>query len=329
MFQTFKLWKLAAALKRPGNSPETYSAVIELGRVGQGKAVDLLIKALARRDGVSRSAARELGRLRDPRAITPLASLLEDREVSQSAAEALVQLGPPALDGLVPILKTGSPAARHLAATALGDIGERHAVEPLIETLAHDDDYTVRTAAAVALGQVKDQRAVWVLVATLKLRDEVSPDRQKALKDLQTAAQVALHKIGDPLATRASSNVLTTAAQAVERLEQAAKDAELHPRLIGDLALLSEPDLVGVLKELIAASEEISWAKLEEREPLLPACFKNYEQRRQTAETVGTELYRRGGTALMEKVFKRELQSYATISNWWVGIGNWQSQAGT
>ena len=55
---------LAGALKAKGNAQEAYSAVIELGRIGNDKAIDLLIQALGRGDGVARSAARELGKLR-------------------------------------------------------------------------------------------------------------------------------------------------------------------------------------------------------------------------------------------------------------------------
>lgn len=327
MLQAFKFWKLGSALRCPGNAPQAYGAVLELGRMGRGKAVDLLIKALGRRDGVSRSAARELGRLRDARALAPLIGLLDDRETNQSAAEALVRFGPPAVEALLPMLKReDSPVARRLAAVALGEIGDPRAVEPLIQTLAHDQEYAVRTAAASALGQLKDQRAVWVLVATLKLRDELSPERQRILDELQAAARLALRKIGDPLAARSPSGALATAEQAVERLEQAAKQTELHPRLVGDLSLLTQAELVGVLKELVAASEEISWAKLEGREPLLPACFSSYEQRRQAAEWVGSELHRRGGTVLMGKVLQQDLQNHPAISNWWTGIGGWESR---
>src|SRR5437870_4384085 len=63
MIKTLKLWKLAGDLKAKGNAPEAFSAVVELGKVGGSKAVDLLLVALARHDGVARSAARELGLL--------------------------------------------------------------------------------------------------------------------------------------------------------------------------------------------------------------------------------------------------------------------------
>src|SRR5262245_16117068 len=93
MFEGVKLWKLAGALRQPGNDQAAYAAVVEVGRIGGSRAVDLLIGALERRDGVARSAARELGRLGDERAIPPLVALLANADVSQAASDALVKLG--------------------------------------------------------------------------------------------------------------------------------------------------------------------------------------------------------------------------------------------
>jgi len=176
-----------------------------------------------------------------------------------------------------------------------------------------DDDYGVRTVAVQALGQIKDQRAIWVLVNVLKLRDETDPDLQRKVVELRNAAQLAMRRIGDPLAAVKSGSQTPFAEESGEE----STEPTLHPRLLGDLSLLSEGDLVGILKELIAASEEISWAKLENREPVLAPHFKSYEQRRQTAEAVGIELARRGGPQFPGRILERDLNNYATIRNWW------------
>ena len=97
--------------------------------------------------------------------------------------------------------------------------------------------------------------------------------------------------------------------------------SDLHPRLLGNLKQLTNGELVEVLKELINASEEISWAKLESREPLLPDYFNSYEQRSRTAEVVGQELHRRGGTALMKQILEEQLNGHTAITNWWSGLG--------
>ena len=315
MFRALKTWKWSNALKAKGNAQEAYTAVLELGRLGTDEAVDLLIGSLSRLDGVSRSAARELGRLGNSRALKPLADLLAAPEVSDSVAEALIRAGAKAADVLIPALKSESPLARRAGARALGEIRDPRAVEPLATVLQGDDDYGVRTAAANALGQIKDQRAIWALVNVLKLRDEADPQLQVQLQELRSAAQRAMRRIGDPLAAgkgTASGGASSGEPGQLENAEQA-----LHPRLLGDLSAVSEQDIVVVLKELIAASEEISWAQMENREPAPAPWFKTYEQRHQTAEMLGRELARRGGPALLQLILERDLNNYAAIRNWW------------
>jgi HEAT repeat protein len=199
---------------------------------------------------------------------------------------------------------------------------DKRAVEPLIDVMQTDDAYAVRTAAATALGQIKDARAVWVLVATLQMRDETTPDRQASLEQLRTATQLALRKIGDPLAAKtAGHTVIDAAAAAVAEVERKLVESGVHPRLIGDLKLLANEEMLEVLKELVNASEEIAWAKLESREPMLAAHFKTYEQRAGVAEQIGRELHRRGGTALLKQVLEQQLSGHTAIANWWAGIG--------
>jgi HEAT repeat protein len=307
MFKALKTWKLSHALKAKGNAQEAYAAVLELGRMGTDEAVDLLITSLSRGDGVSRSAARELGRLAPSRALKPLADLLGQPAVNESAAEALIRAGAKSVDVLVEALRSENALARRTAARALGEIRDPRAVEPLAGILQGDDDFSVRTTAANALGQIKDQRAIWALVNTLKLRDEVDPQLQRQVAELRYAAQLAMRRIGDPLAGVKSGG----------QVNDESAEASLHPRLLGDVSEISQADLVGVLQELITASEEISWAKLENREPALAPYFRNYDQRRETAEIVGMELARRGGAELLQTILERDLKNYAAIKNWW------------
>lgn len=319
MFKKLKLWQLASALKSEGNSPEAFSAVLELGRLNDDKAADLLIETLARQDGVARSAARELGKMRNERAIQPLVASLNDPEISQAAAEALLGFGDKAVGPLMEALKSGNGDARERAAFALGELRDKRATELLILLMQTDDVYAVRTAAATALGQLKDARAVWVLVATLQMRDETSSERQASLDQLRHATQLALRKIGDPLAAKSGPAASGTQA-ALAEAEKKVAESGVHPRLVGDVKLLTQEELVAVIRELVNASEEISWAQLESREPLLPAYFNSYEQRSGIAETVGRELFRRGGAGLLKRVLAEQLNNHTAIANWWNGI---------
>jgi HEAT repeat protein len=323
MLQSLKLWRLKSALKSKGNSQEAFAAVVELGQLGGDGAVDLLIGALERGDGVSRSAARELGRIGGPRAVQSLCDALGRPDVNQAAAEALVRIGSGAVDALIAALKHSDANARRLAAAALGEIGDKRAAEPLALVVQADEEYPVRTAAVTAMGQIKDARAVWAIVGVLKLRDETIPERQAELGQLRDAANRAMRKLGDPLKAKGATPAKSLE-EAAQQIQATITESDVHPSLIGDLSLLGTSDLVAVLTELVSASEEISWANLERRDPLLPAWFKTYDQRLGVARLVGTELHRRGGTALMKEVFGQQLNSYAAIRNWWSGIGSWE-----
>ncbi len=325
LFGAFKLSKLCSALKRPGNAPQAFDAVLELGRIGNAKAVDLLIGALARLDGVSRNAARELGRIGSERAIKPLVELLANAEVNESAAEALAKLGGKSVGPLLDALSSQDPTVRRMAAGALGGIGDPRAVGPLSQLLQSDPEYAVRTAAATALGQLKDPGAIWALVGTLKLRDETEPERQLALEQLRTATSRALRKIGDPLKSQPAGAPLPPEPTA-EPSSTADAATELHPRLAGDLTALTDTELVAVLKELISASEEISWASLEHREPQLAPHFLSYDLRRRTAETIGAELLRRGGVTRLKEILEQQLDNYSAIANWWSALGGWGAE---
>ena len=108
--------------------------------------------------------------------------------------------------------------------------------------------------------------------------------------------------------------------EVIQEIEKALGQAEIHPRLAGEAKELSETELVEILQELITTSEEISWASLESREPMLAPYFKTYEQRVQVAESVGRELQRRGGSALLRKVHIEKLGSNTALGNWWSGL---------
>jgi hypothetical protein len=88
---------------------------------------------------------------------------------------------------LISNLKAPKAITRAAAAEALGKIGDRRAVEPLILALT-DKDWGVRLNAAVALGEIGDARALGPLSVALKDSDH----------DVRTWAAQALYKIHNP-----------------------------------------------------------------------------------------------------------------------------------
>ena len=91
------------------------------------------------------------------------------------------------LAGLVRLLERGEPSVRHLAAAALGDLGDPAALDALLSALSGPDEEGVRWRAAEGLGRLGPP-AVDGLAALAVGEDP----------DVRWKAIVALGDIGDP-----------------------------------------------------------------------------------------------------------------------------------
>jgi HEAT repeat protein len=130
-------------------------AAYALSMIGE-PAVDPLICALREGDGNLRwGAAMALGKIQNPRAIEPLIRALADKyeNVRAEAAAALSAMGKPALEPLLRFLKFSDGAARLEVVTALGELHDTDAIQPLIQLLgnAGEDE---RKAIADALDAI-------------------------------------------------------------------------------------------------------------------------------------------------------------------------------
>lgn len=165
------------------------------GKEQDKKAVIPLIDILMNdRDTKYRStAAQALGDLRDQRAIKPLIEVLKEG-VSHSQAQdnLMTKLG--ALEGLRKgewvlgtLFQSGNftdlVEVRQAAAWALGNIGDKRAVDPLINSL-NDWSWMVQCEAAAALGKIGDNRAEKYLKKLLAENSDESV-REAALEALE------------------------------------------------------------------------------------------------------------------------------------------------
>jgi HEAT repeat protein len=145
-------------------------AIDALGQVGS-PAVEKLIKLLRDWD-VRRYAMTALGKIRDERVLDPLMHHLRNEEFKDYAANALVELGQPAVPRLIEALKDKDDNVRKQAVVALGRIKHADAIDPLMAMLADKDWYTRLTAAA-ALEAIGDERGREAIKPLLKDPDMV------------------------------------------------------------------------------------------------------------------------------------------------------------
>ncbi len=60
--------------------------------------------------------------------------------------DALVKIGPPAVEPLIGVLKDENAYMRSFAAEGLGELGDKRAVQPLVEVLKDEDEQVRRSA---------------------------------------------------------------------------------------------------------------------------------------------------------------------------------------
>jgi HEAT repeat protein len=173
------------------DAEERREAAVDLGRAGI-QAVPLLLRAMADKDWrVRKTAVEALVAIAGESVITGLIEALKTEDnagARNSAIEALVLIGGPALESLLPLLTTPDPDVRKFVVDILGDTKDSRAVPALITRLVEDTDENIRVAAAEALGKIRDPRAVDALLTCL---NRPNPDW------LDYAAAEALGQIGD------------------------------------------------------------------------------------------------------------------------------------
>src|SRR5512143_2655040 len=126
------------------DTEERREAAVELGR-GGAEVVPLLFRSLEDRDWrVRKTAVEALVLIRGERVIKGLLRALnapDNAGARNSAIEALVRIGGPAVDALIPLVETPDPDVRKFVVDILGDIRDARAVPVLIGRLDDDDEH--------------------------------------------------------------------------------------------------------------------------------------------------------------------------------------------
>ena len=163
-------------------------------------------------------------------------SLWRDDAVARNAAHGLVNMGRPAVKGLLDVLVNGGARARKHAAFALGEIGHMSATSGLVDSL-RDAEVHVRVAAMEALGLL-DCTAAGLDAMLAALHDPASEVRFDAALSLMRATTKTSETLRARCVAPLGAALYDTnryvsgyAAEALERIGSKAALAELLPFL--------------------------------------------------------------------------------------------------
>jgi hypothetical protein len=162
---------------------DDFKKVIESEHIGQGTLVEVIYK---------------IGYFRDPRAVVPLYHRLSDKhaDVRRAAATSLGRLRQSSRIARVKLLdmfndKKEEMSVRAAVAGALGEIGDKNALKPLIRSMSSRRDENMHSVIAYALGNLRDRGALPCLRRALKKyeADEGNPTRHFLLRAIEGAIE--------------------------------------------------------------------------------------------------------------------------------------------
>jgi predicted Zn finger-like uncharacterized protein len=128
-------------------------AIEALGVWGTRDTVPLLLKTMKEKD--TRAASiRALGRLKDERAIEPIAERLEDFFERGDAAEALKKFGPAAEEAMILRLRHTDDQVRQAACDVLKVIGTKRSL-PILQKIAAENEFFLSPKAKEAIKAIE------------------------------------------------------------------------------------------------------------------------------------------------------------------------------
>jgi len=164
-----------------------WAAVAAVGRLGDYRVVDHLLKAVEDPEWIVRTQAitelmakvKDIIARKDIRLTRILIHMfsLDNEEIVNLATEGFQEIGPESLHWLHDALHNPSPNIRSNAARTLGLMGSRGSTPHLLDLL-QDEDAAVRATACEALGRIGDKISIEPLV--LMIQDNVEKVQDQA-----------------------------------------------------------------------------------------------------------------------------------------------------
>lgn len=239
------------ALTRHPDENVAVAATEALGRIGGRSAVDSLVEALRARQFFRTFPAIDvLSRTHDPRAVAPLAELLDDARYCFEATRGLGRTGDPlAVASLAGLLGRASDAVVRVAALALAELHERHTerfgrTQEVEEEIRRTVPPNAIRNLGRALGRASSAEQIGICWVLGVLGSEDAVAELTPLLDgpapVARAATRALERIGSEAAAQVEA-ALRDGDSATRRAILPVLHARLHS-LEGVLACLDDPD---------------------------------------------------------------------------------------
>jgi HEAT repeat protein len=242
-------------------------AMEDIGRYGDRGLYRIVRRGLDDKElFVRKKAVLALGMLKSERAIKPLITLLKkDDYLKKDIISALKEIGSKRVSGLfIKMLEDKDIEIRKASIDALGELGEKEAVEPLLSL--YEKDPAVKKNVVIALSQITDKRSYEFL-------KKIAEDKQVELEIRGYAvAGIGIQKGGnevlfflEKLLNNKEPEIRINAAKALSKI-----DDERVIRILED-AVRKEKDgkvIIAYQNALKAVREniEVSKRKREERE---------------------------------------------------------------
>ncbi|MCY3740239.1 MAG: HEAT repeat domain-containing protein [Candidatus Poribacteria bacterium] len=147
------------------------------------------------RIGTQAAAIQTLGLLKAEAAVRPLIKELANEELQGNALAALVEMRGVAVPPMFDALKNDTNEIRIRIAEALGTIGDRRAITPLIDALNNDPHKEVKALTAIGLGNMRARRAVPALTEALSYDDTTATNAAEALGKIGVTTEESVEKL--------------------------------------------------------------------------------------------------------------------------------------
>ncbi|MHB9107938.1 MAG: HEAT repeat domain-containing protein [Armatimonadota bacterium] len=181
---------LLARLSRPMYPPEVISI---LGKQRDARAVPALIALLSSTKTLTKDPHTGENVYQEQADEDYSVLVWDNSSPASRASEALIDIGTPAVEGLLAALRSENPRVRARAAQTLGEIPDPRTLPALLETL-QDPDVKVQRAAVMALGTLGDARGYEALIARLDEKDqEIREAIIEALSDSRDPRLIPLY----------------------------------------------------------------------------------------------------------------------------------------